>query len=168
MPLDQLPTPTPPETTTCPPASSATLHAVFIADERPAYLGLLTGARCVLPTGDVVEQRHKRTPFFAICRELDKRGYGDCRIEISTPQGTPSMRGKVSTLAGLSIEESDKDGLRLRTYRPFPPGRVAKERDLGPESTQRHRRTERRSSVNRPLAWRQRNFYTAFRCPLFT
>ena len=42
----------------------------------------------------------------------------------------------LSTLAGLRIEESDKDGLRLRAYRPFPPGRVAKERDLGPEGTQ--------------------------------
>ena len=63
MPLDQLPTPTPPETTTCQLASSATLHAAFIADERPAYLGLYTGASCRLPTGDVVELRHKRTPF---------------------------------------------------------------------------------------------------------
>ncbi len=46
------------------------------------------------------------------------------------------MRGTVSALAGLRIEESDKDGLRLRAYRPFPPGRVAKERDLGPAGTQ--------------------------------
>ncbi len=130
MPLDQQSPSTHPETTTCQLSSSAALHAVFIADERPAYLGLLTGVRCVLPTGDVVELRHKRTPFFALCRELDVLGYGDCRIEISTPAGTPSMRGKVSTLAGLRIEESDKDGLRLRAYRPFPPGRVAKERDL--------------------------------------
>ncbi len=111
MPLDQLPTPTPPETTTCPPASSATLHAVFIADERG-----FTGARCVLPTGEAVEVHGRRTPFFAICRELDKRGYGDCRIEISTPAGTPSMRGKVSALAGLRIEESDQGGLRLRRF----------------------------------------------------
>ncbi len=137
MPLDQLPTPTHPETKAAGDQAAPTLCADFIADERPAYLGLLTGARCVLPTGDVVELRHKRTPFFSLCRELDKRGYGDCRIEISTPAGTSSMRGKVSTLAGLSIEESDKDGLRLRAYRPFPPGRVAKERDLDPEGTQR-------------------------------
>ncbi len=125
MPLDQHPTPTQPETTICQLARSATLHAVFIADERG-----FTGARCVLPTGDVVELRHRRTPLYDLARELEKRGYGDCRIEISTPTGTPSMRGKVSTLAGLRIEESDKDGLRLRAYRPFPPGRVAKERDL--------------------------------------
>ncbi len=125
MPLDQHPLSTRPETKAGDDAGAPTLHAVFIADEHG-----FTGARCVLPTGEAVEVRQKRTPFFAICRELDKRGYGDCRIEISTPAGTPSMRGKVSTLAGLSIEESDKDGLRLRTYRPFPPGRVAKERDL--------------------------------------
>ncbi len=71
-----------------------------------------------------------RVRFFAICRELDALGYDDCRIEISTPQGTPSMGGKVSALAGLRIEESDQGGLRLRAYRPFPPVRVAQERDL--------------------------------------
>ncbi len=105
--------------------SAATLRAVFLCED-----GDYRGARCVLPTGETVEVRHKRMPFFSLCRKLEKCGYGDCRIEISTPQGTPSMRGKVSTLAGLSIEESDKDGLRLRVYRPFPLGRVAKERDL--------------------------------------
>ncbi len=130
MPLDQHPTPTQPETTICQLARSATLHAVFIADGRTSYFGLLTGASCELPTGEAVQVHHKRTPFFSLCRELDARGYGDCRIEISTPAGTPSMRGKVSTLARLRIEESDKDGLRLRAYRPFPPARVAEERDL--------------------------------------
>ncbi len=133
MPFDQHPTPTHPETKAGDDngAGAATLHAVFLCEH-----GDCRGARCELPTGELVEVHGRRTPFFAICRELDKRGYGDCRIEISTPQGTPSMRGKVSTLAGLSIEESDKDGLRLRAYRPFPPGRVAKERDLGSEGTQ--------------------------------
>ncbi len=133
MPLDQHPLSPHPETKAGDDAGAPTLHAVFIVDERG-----FTGARCVLPTGEVIEVHGRRTPFFAICRELDKRGYGDCRIEISTPAGTPSMTGKVSTLAGLSIEESDKDGLRLRAYRPFPPGRVAKERDqpsLAPPST---------------------------------
>ena len=131
MPLDQLPTPTHPETMTGENDGAATLRAVFLCED-----GDYRGARCELPTGETVEVHGRRTPFFAICRELDARGYGDCRIEISTPAGTPSMRGKVSTLAGLSIEESDKDGLRLRAYRPFPPGRVAKERDLDPEGTQ--------------------------------
>ncbi len=107
------------------PGAAAVLRAVFVADERA-----FTGARCELSTGKVVKVPRRRTPFFALCRDLDKRGYGDSRIEISTPEGTPSMRGKVSALAGLSMEESNKDGLRLRTYRPFPPGRVAKERDL--------------------------------------
>ncbi len=88
---------------------------MFVADER-AY----TGARCELPTGEVVEVKGRKTPFFALCRELDKRGYGDCRIEISTPQGTPSMRGKVSTLAGLAISERDDRGLRMEKFRPFP------------------------------------------------
>ncbi len=108
------------------------LSATFIPDARD----MLTGASCELPSGEVVEVKGRRTPFFALCRELDKRGYGDRRIEISTPKGTPSLRGKVSSLAGLRIEESDKDGLRLRAYTPFPPARVRQERDLGPESTQ--------------------------------
>ncbi len=125
MPLDHSPATTHSETTAVNNAGAPTLHAVFITDERG-----FTGARCVLPTGEAVEVLYKRTPFFSLCRELDARGYGDCRIEISTPAGTPSMRGKVSTLAGLRIEESDKAGLRLRAYRPFPPARVAKERDL--------------------------------------
>ncbi len=96
--------------------------------------------------GEVVEVTGRKTPFFALCRELDKRGYGDCRIEISTPEGTPSMRGLVKAMAGLRIEESDKDGLRLRAYRPFPPGRVAKERDLSPEGTQTPENEEKRVS----------------------
>ncbi len=146
MPLDQLPTPTHPETTISEDDRAATLRALVIADERPAYLGLLTGARSDLPTGPAVEVRHRRTPFFAICRELDKLGYGNCRIEISTPAGTPSMRGKVSTLAGLRIEESDKGGLRLRAYRPFPPARIAHERDLRPEGTRTPENEKTRAS----------------------
>ncbi len=117
MPLDQHPPATHPETTTCQPASSATLHAVFIADERLAYLGLYTGARCVLPTGDVVELRHRRTPLYDLARELEKRGYGDCRLESFTPTGTPSLRGLVKVIAGLTVEEGPH-GLRCRKYRP--------------------------------------------------
>ncbi len=123
------------------PRAAAVLRAVFVADERA-----FTGARCELPTGEVVEVASRKTPFFALCRELDKRGYGDCRIEISTPEGTPSLRGKVSALARLRIEESDKDGLRLRAYTPFPPARVRQERDLGPEGTQAPEREEMRVS----------------------
>ncbi len=67
--------------------SEAVLRAVFVADERA-----FTGARCELPLGEVVEVAGRKTPFFALCRELDKRGYGDCRIQISTPEGTPSRR----------------------------------------------------------------------------
>ncbi len=89
MPLDQLPTPTPPETTTCPPASSATLHAVFVADQRA-----FTGARCELPTGEVVELRHRRTPLYDLARELEKRGYGNCRLESFTPTGTWKVLGE--------------------------------------------------------------------------
>ncbi len=91
------------------------LSATFIPDARD----MLTGARCELPGGEVVEVKARNTPFFALCRELEARGYGDCRIEISTPTGTPSMRAAVGTAAGLAISERDGRGLRLEKYRPF-------------------------------------------------
>ncbi len=116
----------------------AMLSATFIPDARD----MLTGARCELPSGEVVEVKGRRTPFFALCRELDKRGYGDRRIEISTPKGTQSLRGLVKVMAGLRIEESDKDGLRLRAYTPFPPAGVGKEGDLGFEGIQAPEREE--------------------------
>ncbi len=92
------------------------LRATFIPDAR----ALFTGARCELPGGEVVEVKGRRTPFFALCRELEARGYGDCRIEISTPTGTPSIRAAVGVAAGLAISERDDRGLRMEKYRPFP------------------------------------------------
>ncbi len=91
------------------------LSATFIPDARD----LLTGARCELPGGEVVEVKGRNTPFFALCRELEARGYGDCHIEISTPTGTPSIRAAVGVAAGLAISERDGRGLRLEKYRPF-------------------------------------------------
>ncbi len=123
------------------PGAAAALRAVFVADERA-----FTGARCELPTGEVVEVTGRKTPFFALCRELDKRGYGDSRIEISTPEGTPSMRGLVKAMAGLRIEESDRGGLQQRKFEPFLGAGVAKERDLGPEGTQTPENEEKRVS----------------------
>ncbi len=108
------------DTTICEADRAATLHAVFVADEQPAFLGLYTGASCTLPTGEVVEVCHRRTPFFCLCRELEKCGYGDCRIEISTPAGTPSMRAVVRVAAGLTIKERDRGGLRLERFQEFP------------------------------------------------
>ena len=95
------------------------LRAVFLTDDR---LRLFTGARCELPTGEVVEVAGRRTPFFDMARELDARGYGECQLQIFTPTGTPSLRGLVKAMAGLTVEETDKGGLRLRRYRPFPLG----------------------------------------------
>ncbi len=91
------------------------LKATGLPDARD----MLTGARCELPGGEVVEVKGRNTPFFALCRELDKRGYGDCHIEISTPTGTPSIRAAVGVAAGLAISERDGRGLRLEKYRPF-------------------------------------------------
>ena len=92
------------------------LSATFIPDAGD----MLTGASCELPSGEVVEVKARNTPFFALCRELEARGYGDCHIEISTPTGTPSMRAAVGVAAGLAISERDGRGLRLEKYRPFP------------------------------------------------
>ncbi len=44
-----------------------------------------TGAHCELPTGETVEVHGRRTPFFSLCRKLEKCGYDDCRIQIATP-----------------------------------------------------------------------------------
>ncbi len=109
--------------------SAPTLRAPFIADERKASLGLLTGARCELPTGEVVEVLEHKQPFYNLCRELDRLGYGDHRIEISTPAGTPSMRAMVSVAAGLMVVERDRDGLRLEPYSLFSPPLKPQERD---------------------------------------
>ncbi len=92
------------------------LRATFLPDAHD----LFTGARCELPGGEVVEVKARNTPFFALCRELEARGYGDCHIEISTPTGTPSIRAAVGVAAGLAISERDDRGLRMEKFRPFP------------------------------------------------
>ena len=51
------------------------LRAVFLTDDR---LRLVTGSRCEMPTGEVVEVAGRRTPFYDLARELDARGYGEC------------------------------------------------------------------------------------------
>ncbi len=102
-----------------------TLSAVFVADDSKKRRGF-TGARCELPNGQVVETRGRRTPLYDLARKL----------QAYTPTGTPSLRGKVSVMAGLMVEESDKGGLRLRKYRPFSLGGRVTESDLGSEGTQ--------------------------------
>ncbi len=109
-----------PDTTICEADRAATLHAVFVADEQPAFLGLYTGASCTLPTGEVVEVSHRPTPFFCLWRELDARGCGSHRIEISTPTGTASMRAVVRVAAGSAVKERDRGGLRLERFQEFP------------------------------------------------
>ncbi len=117
-------------------ATPMTLRAVFVADERVRYCGLYTGAQCELPNGQVIETRHRRTPLYDLARKLDELGFGDWKLQAYMPTGTPSLRGKVSVMAGLMVEESDKGGLKLRKYRPFPGGGRVTQRDLGSEGTQ--------------------------------
>ncbi len=136
MPLDHHPLSPHPETKTGDDAGAPTLHAVFIADERG-----FTGARCVLPTGETVEVHGRRTPFFSLCRKLEKCGYDDCRIQIATPAGTPSMRAVVRVAAGLTVKERDRGGLRLERFQKFPgrpaDSQVELEGTSGPETHDR-------------------------------
>ena len=39
--------------------------------------GVYRDARCELPTGEVVEVRNRRTPFYDLARELQARGFGE-------------------------------------------------------------------------------------------
>ena len=107
------------------------IRAVFLTDDR---LRLFTGARCELPTGEGVEVRGCRTPFYDMARELDARGYGEWQLQIYTPTGTPSLRGTVGELAEWTVKERDKGGLRLERFQKFP-GQLMERRepDLGPQ-----------------------------------
>ncbi len=58
----------------------------------------------------------RRTPLYDLARELEKRGYGDCRLESFTPTGTPSLRGLVKVMAAFTVEEGPH-GLSRRKYR---------------------------------------------------
>ena len=94
-------------------------------------------ASCTLPSGETVTVTH-RVPLYTLARELAAKGYGDYRLQAYTPTGTPSLRGLVSTMAELTVEETDRDGLRLRRFRQHPGkgifSRAAapQERDEGP------------------------------------
>ena len=85
-----------------------------------------------MPTGEVVTVEH-RVPLYTLARELDKRGYGDYRLQSYTPTGTPSFRGLVSVMAGLTVTERDNKGLRLEKYRPFDRRGGLAQRDPAPE-----------------------------------
>ncbi len=129
MPLDHSPATTHSEMTAGDDEGAATLRAVFRCED-----GDYRGARCVLPTGDVVELRHKRTPLYDLARELEAQGYGDCRLESFTPTGTPSLRGLVKVIAGLTVEEGPH-GLRCRKYRPARGGESAVDSQVELEGT---------------------------------
>ncbi len=99
-----------------------------------------------MPTGEVVTVEH-RVPLYTLARELDKRGYGDYRLQSYTPTGTPSFRGLVSVMAGLTVTERDNKGLRLEKYRPFDRRGGLAQRDPAPECMP-HPLKQRRSPVS--------------------
>jgi len=102
-----------------------------------------------LPSGQVVETLGRRTPLYDLARKLDELGFGDWKLQAYTPTGTPSLRGKVSVMAGLAVEESDRGGLKLRKYRPFSGGGRVTQHDLGSEGTQPPEHKETPPAVDR-------------------
>ena len=118
-----------------PQSAKATLKASFFPDDSGPSGGLYRSARCELPTGEVVEVRRKRTPLYDLARELQNRGYGEWQLQAYTHRGTPSLRGLVKAMAGVTVEESDSGGLRLRKYRSFPLGRSATDARVDPANT---------------------------------
>ena len=90
------------------------LRAVFVTDDR---LRIFRGARCELPTGEVVEVRGRHTPLYDLARELQVRGWGDWHLQVYTPAGTPSLGGQVRDLAGLVVvPPSTSSSSLVRTY----------------------------------------------------
>ncbi len=71
----------------------STLRATFLLNDK---FRLYLGAHCELPTGEVVEVQGRKTPFYALARALDDIGFGDWRLQVYTPKGTPSLSGMVS------------------------------------------------------------------------
>ena len=104
-----------------------TLKAVFVKDNRSRTY---TGARCELPDGTVIETERRRVPLYDLARKLEPMGYGDWLLQAYTPEGTKSLRGLVKVMAGLTVEEKDKGGLRRAKYRPFPVRGRLTQRDL--------------------------------------
>ena len=84
---------------------------------------------------------NRRTPFYDLTRALVEMGYGDWHLQVYTPQGTPSLSGLVSKMAGLTVEESGH-GLRLRRIRPAKVVESATDAQVGSEGSQAPDREE--------------------------
>ena len=124
--------------------AKAVLKASFVPSK-----GLYRDARCELPTDEVVEVRRKRTPLYDLARELQARGHGEWLLQAYTHSGTPSLRGLVKVMAGLTVEDSDKGGLKLRKYRPFPRGGRLTDARADPAGTQGQATAEAPSQADR-------------------
>ncbi len=101
------------------------LRATFIPDAGD----MLTGARCELPSGEVVEVKGRHTPLYDLARELEAQGYGDWKLQAYTPTGTPSLHGLVKVMAELTVKEG-RHGPELRKFRPTKAGHSPGQRDL--------------------------------------
>ena len=62
-----------------------------------------------------------RTPFYEGARALLYRGITG-RFEMwDTVRPSPRMAGDIETCAGLTVSEEDRDGLRVKPWRPVEP-----------------------------------------------
>ena len=86
-----------------------TIRAKFLKD---AKRGEFTGARCELLDGRVVEVEGRTAPVRALARELDGLGYGGHRLQVYTPDDTPSLRGLVFAACGPGYIPKPRDRKR--------------------------------------------------------
>lgn len=78
------------------------------------------GRHEALCDGEVIV-KSSRQPCYDGARALLARGVDpETFIQWHNEHGTPDMRGKVGELAKWTVEESDRDGLRRRRWRPNP------------------------------------------------
>jgi hypothetical protein len=82
------------------------LTATYIVDND----GLYTGCCCYLPNGMKLEVTGQRTPVYALCRQLDRFGYGDWHPSVTTPDGTPSLTCVVKQAATVTVIKNDPGG----------------------------------------------------------
>jgi hypothetical protein len=80
--------------------------------------GLYTGCYCYLPNGMKVEVTSQKTPVYALCRHLDRLGYGDWHLSVTTPDGTPSLSCVVKQAATVTVIKNDPGSQRKHNPRP--------------------------------------------------
>jgi hypothetical protein len=86
--------------------------AVKYTQKGPCY-----NARLRRPDGEIIACSTE--PLFAACRALVKRG--DTGHIRKYRDGMLCTEGDIEQLAGLTVSETDSEGVRVRKYKPMPP-----------------------------------------------